>query len=277
MGSARATHHVKMADYNESDNDESSDNEAIWGWEDLFTEIESFLIRSNREIGSCSYDYSEFVLGRLHNCVQVLSRVLSNVLSVVNESQELTTLHHCLSELIDCCKSLVTLWQNYVDCMDATLVSMAPSDGYVVPITVHGRGRPQLAISRDQLEYLRSLNFSWSEIARLLGVSRMTIHRRRQHFNLDESDIRQSISDQDLNTFLREFRTQMPNAGETVVMGQLRSLGYHVCRQRLREAIRRTDPLNTPLRWQGILTTRRPYSVPAPNSLWHVGMLGYYD
>ena len=159
-----------------SDNDESSDNQAIWGWEDLFTEIESFLIRLNGEIDSCSYDYSEFVYGMLHSCVQVLSRVLFNVSSVVNKSQELTTWQHCLSELIDCCKSLVTLWQNYVDRMDATLVSMAPSDGYVVPITVHGRGRPQLAISRDQLEYLRSLNFSWSEIARLLGVSRMTIY-----------------------------------------------------------------------------------------------------
>ena len=77
--------------------------------------------------------------------------------------------------------------------------------------------------------------------------------------------------------FLREIRTQMPSAGKTVVMGQLRSLGYHVCRQQLREAIHQTDPLNTPLRWRGILTTHCPYSVPAPNSLWHVGMLGYYD
>ncbi len=65
----------------------------------------------------------------------------------------------------------------------------------------------------------------------------------------------------------------MPNAGETVVIGRLHSMGYHINRQRVRESIRRTDPLNTPLRWRGIAATRRPYSVPAPNSLWHVGTL----
>ena len=97
----------------------------------------------------------------------------------------------------------------------------------------------------------------------------MTIYRRRQHFNLNENDIRQSISDQDLNTLLKEIRAQMPNAGETVVMGQLRSLGYYISRQRLREAIRQTDPINTPLRWRGLLTTRRPYSV---QLLTHCGM-----
>ena len=41
-------------------------------------------------------------------------------------------------------------------------------------------------------------------------------------------------------------------------------------RARLREAIRATDPIYMALRWREMVT-RCPYSVPSPNSLWHLG------
>ena len=67
-------------------------------------------------------------------------------------------------------------------------------------------------------------------------------------------------------------------------MGQLRSHAWdRNCpitmtspRQRVRHAIQLSDPLNTPLRWGAGIVTRRPYSVPGPNSLWHIGKQLYY-
>ena len=50
-----------------------------------------------------------------------------------------------------------------------------------------------------------------------------------------------------------------------MVWGQLRSVGVQVTRERVRSALRQTDPLNTALRWRGSLTRRRAYSVPGPN------------
>ena len=44
-----------------------------------------------------------------------------------------------------------------------------------------------------------------------------------------------------------------------------------VSRDRVRSVIRRIDPLNIALRWRQNTTYRRPYSVPGPNSLWHLG------
>ena len=55
--------------------------------------------------------------------------------------------------------------------------------------------------------------------------------------------------------------------------GRLRSLGYQVTRDRVRQAIRATDPLSVALRILPAVTSRRPYSVPGPNSLWHIGEL----
>ena len=61
------------------------------------------------------------------------------------------------------------------------------------------------------------------------------------------------------------------NTGRSYGVGRIRARGFHVSRQRLRRAIRTTDPLHTALRWRGDLTPRHPYSVAGPNSLWHIG------
>ena len=47
-----------------------------------------------------------------------------------------------------------------------------------------GRGRPKLVIPQEQLEGVRSLGFSWTDIAKLLGVSERTIRRRRETFDM---------------------------------------------------------------------------------------------
>ena len=99
----------------------------------------------------------------------------------------------------------------------------------------------------------------------------MTLYRRRREFGLLE-DYQQTITDANLRQLLIEMRQQHPNFGETMAMGHIRSLGYHVKRAQLRSAIHQTDPIQTALRWRGELIHRRPYSVPGPNSLWHIGM-----
>ena len=104
----------------------------------------------------------------------------------------------------------------------------------------------------------------------MLGVSRMTVYRRRQEFGL--LDVGERISNADLRSLLMEMRTDQPDMGEVLVWGRIRAMGFTVTRARVRHGIRETDPLNVALR--GLLgsTARRPYSVPGPNSLWHIGM-----
>lgn len=83
-------------------------------------------------------------------------------------------------------------------------------------------------------------------------------------------DCRIAISDEDLQEFVSQ---QLPTMGQTMIWGKLRSMRIKVTRERVRQAMRECDPINNALRWQGQLVQRRPYSVPGPNSLWHLGII----
>ena len=94
--------------------------------------------------------------------------------------------------------------------------------------------------------------------------------RRRVEFGLLQ-DPTSSISDDDLVAVIREIKVDAPYSGVQMICGSLRSRGLHVTRERVRSTLRAIDPLGGARRWPGGLTRRRPYSVPGPNSLWHIG------
>lgn len=66
---------------------------------------------------------------------------------------------------------ICVLWECFLD--------RAPTSGYTALVEDGGGwGWPRSLISEEQLQYLHSLTFTWSEIAAVLGVSRMTIYCR---------------------------------------------------------------------------------------------------
>lgn len=48
-----------------------------------------------------------------------------------------------------------------------------------------------------------------------------------------------------------EIRSESPTLGITLVTGRLRSMGYQVSRERIRCALRASDPLSSAPRWTG--------------------------
>lgn len=51
----------------------------------------------------------------------------------------------------------------------------------------HGPGRPALNITKEQIEYLRSIHFSWEKIAQLLHISVSTLQRRRRALRISDN------------------------------------------------------------------------------------------
>ncbi|XP_028413842.1 uncharacterized protein LOC114536687 isoform X2 [Dendronephthya gigantea] len=145
---------------------------------------------------------------------------------------------------------------------------------FVCPTTTgqgRGPGRPALVIQREQIEFLRELHFSWAKIAQILGISESTLRRKRDELQLstDIEDNFSELSDNQLKEIATEIRRVTPNIGQRRLQGAFRARGFKVQRSRVRQCLRELDPLGTALRWNDTIY-RRKYSVPAPNSLWHI-------
>ena len=78
-----------------------------------------------------------------------------------------------------------------------------------------------------------------------------------------------TMSDENLAAIVAEVRTVTPSAGESLVTGSLRSQGYHVSRERVREALRSSDPLRSALQWPGVSTV----FTEGLSVAYHVGLL----
>lgn len=130
-------------------------------------------------------------------------------------------------------------------------------------------GRPLLDVSIEKVEYLRGLQFSWTKIADILGISRSTLYRRLEQESIDLTCRYTNISENALDVVVASIKQAHPNDGERLMIGHLRNRGIVLPRSKIRASIHRVDPINTAIR-RSITVRRRVYSVSGPNSLWHI-------
>ena len=130
-------------------------------------------------------------------------------------------------------------------------------------------GRPLVEVSIDEIEYLRGLQFTWTRIAQILGISRSTLYRRLQEEGVEHMCTYSDISNSELDWIMTTIKLNHPNDGERLIRGHLHRLGIVIPRARMRASIHCVDPINTALR-RSITIRRRVYHVNGPNSLWHI-------
>ena len=233
--------------------------------------MSAFISEINRQAGRSNHSFCEYATDRLEVSIEntnLLMRLLSSRNPSTTPSDAVVAEQYLvlLGELLSCLRALHVEWQDYLDGRQE--ISM---QSYSAPlIYTTSRGRPKFEVNREQILYLLSMSFSWKQIASILGVSYMTIYRRRQEYGIPSRGGR-AISDIQLREHLHQLQQDLPSLGQTLVWGRIRSMGFRVSRNRIREIMRATDPINTALRWRGEVVQRQPYSVPAPNSLWHIG------
>ncbi|XP_028410615.1 uncharacterized protein LOC114533306 [Dendronephthya gigantea] len=195
---------------------------------------------------------------------------------VLNRSEEIRLLENTsasdnfLSELlkhIDLLGKTVQLLNEIKDFVDAPAVHCASepdSHKWRELIDIY------YYIPKDSLIELRGLNFSWSKISSMFRVSRWTIMRRVNEYNLSNLQRFSIISDEEIDEIVREYISRHGSTtGEPFMSGYFRSLGLHIQRRRIRASLNRVDPEHSALRW-GALVSRRKYFVRWPNSLWHL-------
>lgn len=99
-----------------------------------------------------------------------------------------------------------------------------------------------------------------------LGVRIRTLQRRVEY---GISDNYCEITDDELESAVRDILRLTPFSGESYVRGALRGRGINVQRWRVRDTLRNVDPINRCIRRRYAIQ-RRLYNVKKPNHLWHI-------
>ena len=165
-----------------------------------------------------------------------------------------------LNELYSNLRFIYRQWSLYEEHLDSGAVSGTYPVSYRVGVGTNNckPRRPWFEIKKDQLECLSSLGFKWTEVAALLGVSRMTIYRyiykiawhgiycivdrRRVEYGLVEEP-QAHISEADLTSLIEEIRRETLFAGISLLYGSVRSRRIKVTREEIQSLLRSLDPL----------------------------------
>ena len=148
--------------------------------------------------------------------------------------------------------------------------SSCDSFAFSAPRFISGeRGRPRVVISREMLDYLIGNHFTVHQVAQLLQTSTSTVRRRMREFGITVRSTYSLINDLQLDTLVRELQNQYPNCGYRLMKGHLAAMGHRIQESRIRDALRRVDPLGVMSRWIRAIH-RRTYTVAGPNALWHI-------
>ena len=114
--------------------------------DDFYNEILKLLRELQRQYSVANANYTVYALERLGNCINTCSTVENLLLR--DSFGELEDYCVMFCNHIECLRQVYRNWEEYEDLIDSH------------PDTSGHFGRPQFAISRDQLLYLVSLGFN---------------------------------------------------------------------------------------------------------------------
>ena len=102
----------------------------------------------------------------------------------------------------------------------------------------------------------------------MIGISRKTLYRRLEEYNIPSRDY-SPLTSNELDEIVKSIKRDFPNDGEVMLQGHVLRLGFKIQRAALRESIHRVDHDRTVSRRSRAIK-RRVYSVPHPNAIWHL-------
>ena len=139
----------------------------------------------------------------------------------------------------------------------------------VIRLATGAPGRPRKVIDPQALADATAPHrkLSTAKIARMLGVSRKHLRQHMKLYGIDRSF--STISDEELDTIIRDYKHRRPKSGLSYIRGYLISIGFRIPKERVRLSLQRVDPLGQTLRRRERIQ-RRTYDVPRPNHLWHI-------
>ena len=230
---------------------------------DFFDRIPGIISQARRHLHDTQLEVIERIHRRLGDSLFLVNHLVSracNSSSAIDADRQddFYSLMTAVRSFYDAYSSKITVDDSWEDRLSAVCYQ---------PETIRSRGRPRFVITGRQLDALQERQYSWRSMARTLRVSYRTILRRRRELGMAIGERFSRVSETELDEIVSNILLRTPDAGEVMIMEAVRSRGLRIQRQRIRDSIRRVDPVSRTLR-RAAAVVRRDYNVPCPNSLW---------
>ena len=229
----------------------------------FFENIPGLILEAQRQIFSDNINIIEVMQRRIESSLQVLA--------ILHDRCQRSSYNRGLEENIGI---LMLKLQDLLNDYEQQWTENDHSLHFSCPVQNEGRrGRPRYVVPERSLSGLFEIHGKWEQVANDMGISYITLLRRRHEYGLPISGTQghrttyTDILGNDLCSIVSEVLGILPNAGETFVIGALRQRGIHVQTSRVRDAIYQVDPLTRAMR-RSVAIIRRAYNVPCPNALW---------
>ena len=156
--------------------------------------------------------------------------------------------------LINCLKTLsswiASMWVVIIFfCVHIYKKIYKDSSAIKYPDLTHTRGigapgRPKIEIDRAWLKDVlsRSHNISLERLSQTLLISEHTIWARIWEYGFESKRLN-TVTDEDLNELLRDFKQNRPQSGRQYMIGHLRNLGYCIQRSHVEQSLWRIEGL----------------------------------
>lgn len=249
-------------------------------WIEFFELVCSVIQEADTKGCSTSTRVIESIADKVEHCIRGVTR-LDRVAQEEIDQEGFSTgimiyLHTCMQSLLVILHNEHRKWQ---DKLANSMVDNTDRNDSLLPdsvVVVHTSlpGRPSLSLDIDTVIFLRNMNFKWTDIAEMMGVSRSTLYRQCTDMELHHPSVKPTLTYNELLPVVINIKKEFADMGERLLLGMIRARGIRCTRETLRKVIHDVDPINTTLRWNAKLY-RRTYSVPGPNSLWHIGKYNY--
>ena len=154
--------------------------------------------------------------------IKLMKEIQSSIVLSIEESELLEGLFQSFEGVYQAVNSFFYTVQAHSDCTNHIC--------FTIDKVVSGSpGRPKFDIPKGVLEELRGLGFTWTKIGKIFQVSRHTILRRVDEYNLHDLSNFSDISENELDEIIREYISRHgPTTGEPMMSGYLRSKGYRI-------------------------------------------------
>ena len=151
------------------------------GWIKFFGIVAAFLRDCERNEDTSDFNFVEYVCERLERSISSIETVYIAVTDASNPEWK-SQISNLLDELTD---NVLPMWREKFNALEreCSSIHVRPS----VRQDPSSYGRPPFEVDPEQILFLRELNFTWQSIANLLGVSRMTLYRKRKDAGILDS------------------------------------------------------------------------------------------